>query len=152
MDSLLKTLEINDLLRLLPHRYPFLMIDKIVDIDGDDRCVGIKNVTYNESQFLGHFPNLPIFPGVFIIEGMAQSAGAICCQMMRAQNEAFDKVFFVTIEKCIFRKPVIPGDTLYYHMQKKRRIKNIWWFHGKAMVKETVVAEATVSAAIAKNE
>ena len=99
--------DIRDILRLLPHRYPFLMIDRIVDIHGEDRGVGIKNVTVNEPQFMGHFPDNPVMPGVLLIEGMAQTAGVLCLRRMVATSRRNTLLYFLTIDKAKFRKPVI---------------------------------------------
>jgi len=149
MNEVGTTLEAADIaviLKSLPHRYPFLMVDRIINIQGDQGGVGIKNVTANEPQFMGHFPDNPVFPGVLMIEGMAQTAGVIC---VLAEKLPSDKtVFFLTIDKAKFRKPVIPGDTIEYHMTKKARKKNMWWYRGEAKVAGQVVAEAEVGAMI----
>ena len=144
----LHTADIVKILDLLPHRYPFLLVDKIIDIDGDRSCVGIKNVTFNEPQFTGHFPSRPIFPGVFIVEGMAQTAGAICVALRLAENVRPKQVFFLTIDKAKFRKPVVPGDTVEYHMRKIRQRRDMWWYHGQAKVAGKLVAEAEVGAMV----
>jgi 3-hydroxyacyl-[acyl-carrier-protein] dehydratase len=133
-------------LDLLPHRYPFLLVDRIVDIDGDRSCIGIKNVTFNEPQFTGHFPTRPVFPGVLLIEGMAQTAGAICVFAKMAEAIRPKQVFFMTIDKAKFRKPVIPGDTVRYHMTKLNNRRNMWWYRGEAKVDDVLVCEAEVSA------
>ncbi len=146
LPTLLETADILRILELLPHRHPFLLIDKIVEIDGDRSCIGIKNVTINEPQFTGHFPTRPIFPGVYIIEGMAQTAGAICVAHALAGAARPKQVFFMTIDKAKFRRPVQPGDVLEYHMRKTNNRRNMWWFFGEAKVDGTVVAEAEVSA------
>jgi 3-hydroxyacyl-[acyl-carrier-protein] dehydratase len=146
--STIEAVDIAGILRSLPHRYPFLMVDRIVSIRGDDFAIGIKNVTFNEPQFLGHFPANPVFPGVLMIEGMAQTAGVICiCKIgLHCPQKA---VFFLTIDKAKFRKPVIPGDTIEYHMTKIAKRKTMWWFRGEAKVAGVVVAEAEVGAMIA---
>ena len=144
----LETADIVQILEYLPHRYPFLLVDKIIDIDGDETCIGIKNVTYNEPQFTGHFPTRPLFPGVFLIEGMAQTAGAICVRSKLTQQERPKQVFFMTIDKAKFRKPVVPGDTVEYHMQKLNNRRNIWWYRGEAKVSGALVAEAEVGAMV----
>jgi 3-hydroxyacyl-[acyl-carrier-protein] dehydratase len=146
MPTKLDTADILQVLELLPHRYPFLLIDKIVDIKGDESCIGIKNVTFNEPQFTGHFPTRPLFPGVFLIEGMAQTAGAICVMAKLAQQTRPKQVFFMTIDKAKFRKPVGPGDVVEYHMKKINNRRNMWWFRGEAKVAGALVAEAEVGA------
>ena len=143
--STIESVQIADILKLLPHRYPFLMVDRITGIRGDDCAIGIKNVTFNEPQFLGHFPENPVFPGVLMIEGMAQTAGVIC-MLSTGRKEKEQLVYFLTIDKAKFRKPVIPGDTIEYHMRSIGRRKTMWWFHGDAKVNGTTVAEADVGA------
>ena len=139
--------DIQKVLELLPHRYPFLMIDKIIEIDRDESCIGIKNVTANEPQFTGHFPGMPVFPGVLLIERMAQTAGAICCRHITAGGTVQTKqVFFMTIDKCKFRKPVVPGDQVRFHMKKLNQRKTMWWFRGEARVDGALVAEAEIGA------
>ncbi len=144
----LETVGIQELFELLPHRYPFLLIDKIVDIDGDDRGVGIKNVTYNEPQFQGHFPERPVFPGVYLIEAMAQTAGAMCVLKSKKSGTGArpSVVYFMTVDKVKFRKPVVPGDTVEFHVAKLRQRANMWWYRGEAKVDGKIVAEAEVSA------
>ena len=147
MDETVKTLEAADIaavLKMLPHRYPFLMVDRVIEIRGDQSGIGIKNVTINEPQFQGHFPGNPVFPGVLMIEGMAQTAGVLCIAATAGTEPK--AVFFLTIDKAKFRKPVRPGDTIEYHMQKIAQRKTMWWFRGEAKVGGQIVAEAEVGA------
>jgi 3-hydroxyacyl-[acyl-carrier-protein] dehydratase len=142
----LEAADIATILKALPHRYPFLMVDRIINIRGDQSGVGIKNVTVNEPQFMGHFPGRPVFPGVLMIEGMAQTAGVMCI-LAEAMAEK-KSVFFLTIDQAKFRKLVLPGDTLEYHMAKKAHKKNMWWYRGEARVADELVAEAVVGAMV----
>jgi 3-hydroxyacyl-[acyl-carrier-protein] dehydratase len=146
MPTKLEAVDIVQILDLLPHRYPFLLIDRIIDIDGDNSGIGIKNVTMNEPQFTGHFPTRPLFPGVLLIEGMAQTAGAICVHSKLSQFARPKQVFFTTIDKAKFRKPVVPGDVIEYHMRKINNRRHMWWFGGEAKVAGMLVAEAEVGA------
>jgi 3-hydroxyacyl-[acyl-carrier-protein] dehydratase len=144
----LESADIAKILKLLPHRYPFLMIDRVVGMVGDERAVGIKNVSFNEPQFQGHFPGNPVFPGVLMIEGMAQTGGALVIHSRR-NHEKPQSVYFLTIDKAKFRKPVVPGDIIEYHMTKIANRKTMWWFRGEAKVAGQVVAEAELGAMIA---
>jgi 3-hydroxyacyl-[acyl-carrier-protein] dehydratase len=144
-NTTLEAVEIAAIIEALPHRYPFLMIDRIFGMRGDEVAIGIKNVTVNEWQFLGHFPAQPVFPGVLMIEGMAQTAGVLCIRA-RGKSGPPKAVFFLTIDKAKFRRPVGPGDTIEYHMAKIRRRGNMWWFRGEAKVAGVIVAEAEVGA------
>jgi len=138
---------IQEILAALPHRYPFLMIDRVIDIRGDESGIGIKNVTINEPHFQGHFPGNPLFPGVLMIEGMAQTGGVLCILASRANRSMPPKaVYFMTIDKAKFRKPVLPGNTIEYHMTRAARRRNMWWFRGEAKVAGQIVAEAEVGA------
>jgi 3-hydroxyacyl-[acyl-carrier-protein] dehydratase len=139
----LEAADIEIVLKMLPHRYPFLMIDRVIDIRLDEHGIGIKNVTINEPHFQGHFPGNPVFPGVLMIEGMAQTAGVLC---IAAVGTKPNSVFFLTIDKAKFRKPVRPGDTIEYHMDKITRRKNMWWYRGEAKVAGELVAEAEIGA------
>ncbi|MCY0094844.1 3-hydroxyacyl-ACP dehydratase FabZ [Hoeflea ulvae] len=152
MDTVATTLEtagIREIMRLLPHRYPFLLVDQIINIDADNSAIGIKNVTANEPHFTGHFPENPIMPGVLIVEGMAQTAGAICAKAVGGNDKI---VYFMTIDNAKFRKPVIPGDRLEYHVTKIKQRGNIWRFHCEAMVDGSKVAEADIGAMLASAE
>ena len=148
--STIECAQIADILKLLPHRYPFLMVDRITGIRGDDCAIGIKNVTFNEPQFLGHFPANPVFPGVLMIEGMAQTAGTLVLWNLGTAARG-RKVYFLTIDKAKFRKPAIPGDTIEYHVDKMANRRNMWWYRAKALVNGAVVAEAEVGAMIAED-
>jgi 3-hydroxyacyl-[acyl-carrier-protein] dehydratase len=149
MDDVVTKVEAADIaavLKMLPHRYPFLMVDRVIDIRGDEHGIGIKNVTFNEPHFQGHFPGNPVFPGVLMIEGMAQTAGVLC---ILATGLPQRPVFFLTIDKAKFRKPVVPGDTIEYHMTRIARRRMMWWYRGEAKVAGQIVAEAEVGAVIA---
>ena len=145
----IEAVDIAAIMKSLPHRYPFLMVDRIIGIRGDEFGIGIKNVTYNEPQFLGHFPGNPVFPGVLMIEGMAQTAGVICINAIGWQAQK-TLVYFLTIDQAKFRKPVVPGDTIEYHMTRIAKRKTMWWFRGEAKVCGQIVAEAEVGAMIAR--
>jgi 3-hydroxyacyl-[acyl-carrier-protein] dehydratase len=139
--------DIATILKSLPHRFPFLLIDRVHSIRGDEFAIGLKNVTINEPQFMGHFPERPVFPGVLMIEGMAQTAGVICILSRTTPSES-RAVYFMTIDKAKFRRPVVPGDTIEYHMTKIAQRRNMWWYRGEARVAGQLVAEAEVSAMI----
>ena len=146
----LETVDILKLLKSLPHRYPFLLVDRIIECDSDNSCIGIKNVTFNEPQFQGHFPEAPVMPGVLLIEGMAQTAGALC---VNAKLTATPRVvYFMTINNAKFRKPVVPGDRVEFHMSKMNQRRNMWWYKGVAKVDGQVVCEAEVSAMLVSDE
>lgn len=145
----LEAVELLEIMELLPHRYPFLMVDRITDIDGDNSAIGIKNVTVNEPQFTGHFPGNPVMPGVLLIEGMAQTAGAICALNRRVRSNV---VYFMTIDNARFRKPVVPGDRIEYHVNKQKQRGTIWKFYCEAIVEGTKVAEAQVGAMLVSEE
>ena len=144
-DETLDVADIHEILRLLPHRYPFLLVDRVTDMRGDEHGVGIKNVTMNEPQFVGHFPDNPVMPGVLIIEGMAQTACVLCLRQMPRRDKR-RTMFFMTIDKAKFRKPALPGDTLEYHVDKVAHRRNMWWYRGEAKVGGAVIAEAVLGA------
>lgn len=149
MKPTLGAADIHDLMKLLPHRYPFLLIDRIIDIDGDNSAVGIKNVTANEPHFAGHFPERPIMPGVLIIEAMCQTAGAICARKQEGRGHL---VYLMTIDNTRFRKPVEPGDRLEIQVFKRHHRGSVWKFHCEAKVDGAVVAEADVCAMLVPEE
>lgn len=146
-------LDINAIKKLLPHRYPFLLVDKVKDIIPFESATGIKLVTANEWYFEGHFPNHPIMPGVLIIEAMAQTAGVLILHSAQIEhNEEFNKqhtVYFMSMDKVKFRKPVMPGDALEIHVVKERVRGNVWRFIGKAFVDDKLTNEATFTAMVA---
>jgi 3-hydroxyacyl-[acyl-carrier-protein] dehydratase len=142
-----ETIEIDRIQDMIPHRYPMLMIDRIVDLVRDQRATGVKNVTINEPYFQGHFPAEPVMPGVLIIEAMAQTAAVLVVATLGPDREG-SLVYFMSIDDARFRKPVVPGDTVLIHVRKHRKRGNVWKFEAKAMVNDTLVAEATYAAMI----
>jgi len=137
---------IMDIMSFLPHRYPFLLVDRILEIEGDKRIVGLKNVTINEPFFQGHFPGAPVMPGVLIIESMAQVAGVMIYRDMPDKDKKL--IYFTGIENAKFRRPVLPGDQLRVEMQLLNRRNNFGKMHGQATVEGKLAAEATVAFAI----
>jgi 3-hydroxyacyl-[acyl-carrier-protein] dehydratase len=135
------------IMELIPHRYPFLMIDRLVDVVAGESAVGIKQVTSNEPHFQGHFPRRPVMPGVLIIEAMAQTSAALVVHSLGPSAEG-KLVYFMSIDNARFRKPVFPGDTLRIHVIKDRSRANVWRFNAEAKVDGALVAEATYSAMI----
>jgi 3-hydroxyacyl-[acyl-carrier-protein] dehydratase len=135
------------LLKMLPHRYPMLMIDRVEEIISDRSAVGIKNVTINEPAFQGHFPGRPIMPGVLIVEAMAQTAAALVVHTMGGSAEG-RLVYFMSLENARFRKLVVPGDTLKVHVERIHKRGSVWKFRGEARVNGAVCAEATYTAMI----
>ena len=139
--------DIEQVREMIPHRYPILMIDRVIDVVTDVSAVGVKNVSINEPFFLGHFPRRPVMPGVLIIEAMAQTAAVLVVHTLGPESEG-KLVYFMSIESARFRKPVVPGDTLYVHVDKQKQRKNVWKFASEAKVDGKVVAEATYAAMI----
>ena len=140
----------EEIVRLLPHRYPFLLVDRITELEPGKRVVGLKNVTANEPFFQGHFPGAPIMPGVLIVEAMAQVGGVLFRLTVPggAERENVDAVFFVSIDKVKFRKPVVPGDQLIIETTALRTGSRIWKMAGKTFVKDDLVAEAAFVATV----
>lgn len=144
-------IDVVRIMEMIPHRYPFLMIDRVIDIVPDVSAVSIKNVSINEPFFQGHFPEHPIMPGVLIVEAMAQTSGILVTKTMGAQAEG-KMVYFMSIEQARFRKPVTPGDSLLITVKKLQNRGPVWKFSGEARVGETLMAEATFTAMILDND
>ncbi len=140
-------IDIQQIQGLIPHRYPFLLVDRIMDLVEGESCVGLKNVTFNEPQFQGHFPQFSIMPGVLIIEAMAQTSGALVVKTLGEKAKG-KIVFFMSIDEAKFRKPVVPGDSLYIHINIIKGRGAIWKFKGVAKVDGNVHAEAIFTAMI----
>jgi len=147
-DETLAVADIAEIFRLLPHRYPFLLVDRVIDMRGDEHGIGIKNLTMNEAQFAPFLEN-PVMPGILVIEGIAQTACVLALRLM-PPTERRRSMFFMTIDKAKFRKPVRPGDTLEYHVDKVAKRRNIWWYRGEAKVGGVLVAEAELGACLAE--
>lgn len=147
IDPDLPRFDVNAIKALIPHRYPFLMIDRAVNVVEGKSIVGIKNVTSNEPHFPGHFPNHPVMPGVLIVEAMAQSAAVLVVHTLGTSAHG-KVVYFMSVESCKFRKPVVPGDVLYIHCEAQKSRGNVWKFSGVAKVDGVKVAEAVYSAMI----
>jgi len=145
-ENVVKEVGINEILKFLPHRYPFLLVDKVLIIKERQEGIGLKNITMNEPQFTGHFPDKPVMPGVLIVEAMAQTAAVI---EMCGQSDSVKKdVLFMSIESVKFRKPVLPGDQLKMHLTLEQSRRNVYRFRGEATVDGTLCAEAILTAMI----
>jgi len=140
-------IDITQVMRMIPHRYPMLMIDRVTRVVHGESAVGIKNITVNEPFFQGHFPSRPVMPGVLIIEAMAQTAAVLVVATLGQEAEG-KLVYFMTVDEARFRKPMGPGDTAYIHVSKVRQRGNVWKFRGEAKVNDTLCAEATYAAMI----
>jgi 3-hydroxyacyl-[acyl-carrier-protein] dehydratase len=152
MDSLnsksaIDTIEIERIMSMIPHRYPFLLVDRVIDIVKGKSATGVKNVSINEPFFQGHFPGHPVMPGVLIIEAMAQTAGVVLVHSLEA-DELAKMVYFMSIQNAKFRKPVTPGDTLHIHVTKQAQRGSAWKFSAQAKVNGVVVSDASYSAMI----
>ncbi len=141
-------IDVKEIMNCLPHRFPFLMVDRVIEVQEGKRAVGIKNVTINEPFFQGHFPGEPIMPGVLIVEAMAQVSGVLASK----SGTAGKSTYFLAIEKAKFRKPVTPGDQLRIEVEVLRGRGNIWKFAGKAYVEDKLVAEAEFTAMVSDKE
>ena len=139
--------DIAKIMHAIPHRYPFLLVDRVVNLVKNESCIGIKNVTINENFFQGHFPTMPVMPGVLIIECMAQTAAVLVVETL-GPDWAGKLVYFMTVDNAKFRKPVVPGDQMRVYVKKERQRGNIWKFSAEAKVDGKVVAEATYAAMI----
>jgi 3-hydroxyacyl-[acyl-carrier-protein] dehydratase len=138
---------IDRIMQMIPHRYPFLLVDRVIDVKKGESAVGIKNVTVNDNFFQGHFPQRPVMPGVLIIEAMAQTAAILVVSTLGTDAEG-KLVYFMSVENARFRRPVTPGDRLELHITKERSRGNVWKFRAEARVDGTLVAEATYAAMI----
>jgi len=141
----LMSADIARIMKLLPHRYPFLLIDKMIDMDGEESGTAIKNVTINEPFFQGHFPGKPVMPGVLLVEAMAQAAGALVLNHL-GEEHAGKLVFFMSIDKARFRKPVLPGDVVHFHVKLSNKRAPVWKYWAEAHVEGKKVAEAEIGA------
>ena len=142
-------LDINEIKKILPHRYPFLLVDKIIECDDESRIVGIKSVTMNEPFFQGHFPDFPIMPGVLIVEAMAQVACILGIRILKKEGNT--SVFFTGIDGVKFRKPVVPGDVLRLELTKIKQRGELFRFEGKVLVEDRVVTQGTIQAILGKD-
>ena len=140
-------IDIGRVMEMIPHRYPMLMIDKVVDVVAGESATGVKNVTINEPFFQGHFPARPVMPGVLIIEAMAQTAAVLVVHTLGPESEG-KLVYFMSVDNARFRRPVFPGDRLDVHVVKQRNRGNVWKFEGRAKVGANLMAEAVFAAMI----
>jgi 3-hydroxyacyl-[acyl-carrier-protein] dehydratase len=141
-------MDIREILETLPHRYPFLLVDKVVEVVSGERIVAQKNVTINEEFFNGHFPHFPVMPGVLIVEALAQAAGILSFKTMGSKSDANSLYFFVGIDNCRFKRPVVPGDVLMLHVSIERQSRLLWKYKAQALVDGQVAAEADLMCAL----
>lgn len=149
-ETVFEPIEVTEIMKMIPHRYPILLVDRIIAHEPGESAVGLKNVTMNEPHFMGHFPDRPVMPGVLIVEAMAQTAAIVVVKAM-GESASNKIVYFMTIENAKFRKPVVPGDSMEIHVQKTQSRGAVWKFSGKAVVDGKVVAEASFGAMIAQD-
>jgi 3-hydroxyacyl-[acyl-carrier-protein] dehydratase len=148
MKAHMKTVEIAEILKYLPHRYPFLLIDRVLEMELDKRILALKNVTVNEPFFTGHFPHLPVMPGVLVVEAMAQAAGVLSFATMGRHSDENSVFYFAGIDEARFKRPVVPGDQLKLEVDIVRKSRMLWKFRGTATVDGQVVAEAQLMCAL----
>lgn len=146
-ENVVDVIGIEKVMQMIPHRYPFLLIDRVIDVVPNVQATGIKNVSINEFFFQGHFPEHPVMPGVLIIEAMAQTAAVLVVHTLGPESEG-KLVYFMSVDGARFRKPVVPGDTIHVHVSKQQSRGNVWKFRGEARVDGALVAEATYAAMI----
>ena len=148
--NVIEELKIGEILKLLPHRYPFLLVDKLKNVVPGESGIGIKNVTMNENYFQGHFPENPVMPGVLQIEAMAQTAGIIVLTAFPEEERSGNSVYFMTVDEVKFRKPILPGDVIEFYVKKEQAVRNVFKFRGEAKVDGKLVSQATFSAMVFK--
>ena len=146
-ETALDTADILRVMRMIPHRYPMLLVDKVIKMKADESAVGIKNVTYNEPYFQGHFPSRPVMPGVMVIESMAQTAGVLVVHTLGPSAEG-KLVYFMSVDSARFRRPIMPGDQMHIHVRRERRRGNVWRFSAEVKIDGQLAADATVTAMI----
>jgi len=147
-----QVMNIDKIIKMLPHRYPFLLVDRVVSIDYEqESLIALKNVTFNEPHFTGHFPERSVMPGVLIVEALAQAAALYVIDSMKLDTSTNMAVYFMSIENAKFRQIVTPGDSLYLHVKKERSRANVWKFSGEARVNDKLVAESSFTAMIAES-
>lgn len=142
-----QTIDIAGIMDLLPHRYPLLLLDRVLEYVPGESAVGLKNVSMNEPHFQGHFPDFPVMPGVLIVEAMAQTAACLVMKTLGEESHG-NIVYFMSIDNARFRKPVVPGDSMHIHVTKIQNRKNVWKFKGEAKINGKIHAEAVLTAMI----
>lgn len=147
-ENVIPEIRIGEILKLLPHRYPFLLVDRLKNVVPGESGIGIKNVTVNEPFFQGHFPENPVMPGVLQVEAMAQTAGIIVLQAFPEEERSGNGVYFMTVDDVKFRKPILPGDVIEFHVRKEQTVRNVFKFRGEAKVDGKLVSQAVFSAMI----
>ncbi len=148
--NVIEEIRIGEILKLLPHRYPFLLVDRLKNVVPGESGIGIKNVTMNEGFFQGHFPDNPVMPGVLQIEAMAQTAGIIVLTAFPEEERSGNSVYFMTVDEVKFRKPILPGDVIEFTVKKEQAVRNVFKFRGEARVDGKLVSQATFSAMVFK--